>query len=267
MIRKAQFAGNWYPGNPGALRADLSTYLGQGADGKKSVAVVAPHAGYMYSGPVAGAVYARVEVPEIVVVLAVNHRGVGAPAAVMAAGSWETPLGRVPVEEDFVLRLMRNTALLQDDARAHEKEHSLEMHLPFLQQRNPGFRLVPICLQQLSYPACLELGGGLAKTIKESPRGVLLVASTDMTHFETRESARKKDMTAIQRVLEVDPEGLYQTVQKSRISMCGYIPTTAVLCACRELGVRKGELVRYTTSGEVSGDFSSVVGYAGILLR
>jgi len=268
MIRKAQFAGTWYPAEPTALRADLTGYLGRTSRKPERVCgVIAPHAGFMYSGPVAGAVYARVEVPEVVVVLSVNHRGIGAPAAIMARGFWETPLGRVPVEEDFARRLLRNSPRLEDDDRAHLKEHSLEMQLPFLQVRNPGFRLVPICLQRLTYPACRELGSALAQSIRETTGQVLLVASTDMTHFESQDTARSQDMSAIRRIQEMDPEGLYQTVQDKRISMCGVIPTTALLCAAGELGAREGELVRYATSGDVSGDLASVVGYAGILLR
>lgn len=267
MARKAQYSFSWYPGDPKSLRADLTAYMGGGVSEEKVMGVVAPHAGYMYSGPVAGAVYGRVFIPDTVVVLAVNHRGMGAPAAIMSSGSWETPLGPVQIDQEFAEDLKANAPVLEEDDRAHAKEHSLELHLPFLKHRNENFRLVPVCLQQLSYSECESLGKGLATTVENCPEDVLLVASTDMTHFESKKAAKRKDMLAIQRVLEIDPTGLYQTVKENRISMCGYIPTTAVLCASEVLGAEKGELVRYATSGDVSGDSGSVVGYAGILIR
>ena len=267
MVRKAAFAGDWYPGDPRRLRTALASYLGEAAAEEDVAGVVAPHAGYMYSGHVAGAVYRRVRIPETVVVLCVNHRGLGARAAIMGAGCWESPLGPVPIQEEFASDLKRRVSFLEEDASAHAREHSLEMQVPFLQYRNAGVRLVPICLQRLDYAECLTLGEGLADAIRAFKEPVLLVASTDMTHFESEADAKRQDMLAIERVLEVDPPGLYETVTRHGISMCGFIPTTAVLCACKALGVKKGTLVRYATSGDVSGDYSSVVGYAGICLQ
>ncbi len=266
MLRRAAYAGDWYPANPGKLEEALDSYMGRAGGEDEAVGVVAPHAGIQYSGPVAGAVYSRVRVPDTVIVLCVNHRGVGAPAALLVSGEWETPLGRVPIQEDFAQALMKNAALLEEDSSAHSQEHSLEMQVPFLQHRNRDVSIVPICLQRLDLDECRALGQGLARTIQGFSSPVLMVASTDMTHFESQETARKKDMLAIEKVLDVDPEGLYQVVTRKRISMCGFIPTTAVLCACKALGVSKGTLVQYATSGDVSGDYSSVVGYAGVSL-
>lgn len=267
MLRKAAFAGDWYPANPRRLREALASYLRGSAAEEEATGVVAPHAGYMYSGPVAGAVYLRTRIPDTVVVLCVNHRGLGARAAILGSGHWETPLGLVPIQEDLAEALRKRVDLLEEDPVAHAREHSLEMQVPFLQYRNEGVRMVPICLQRLDYDECATLGEGLAEAIRDFSGPVLLVASTDMTHFESQQEARKKDMLAIERVLEIDPRGLYETVTKYGISMCGFVPTTTVLCACKALGVKKGTLVRYTTSGDVSGDYSSVVGYAGICLR
>lgn len=267
MLRRAAFAGDWYPADPRRLRGALESYV-SGADGEEeALGIVAPHAGYMYSGSVAGAVYGRVRIPDTVVVLCVNHRGAGARAALWGPGHWETPLGLVPVHGELTEILRRRVAFLEEDPRAHVREHSLELQVPFLQIRNPGVQIVPICLQELDYAECASLGEGLAAAVRDFPEPVLLVASTDMTHFESREEARRQDMLAIERILDVDPEGLYDTVRRHRISMCGYIPTTAVLCACGALGADKGTLVRYATSGDVSGDDSNVVGYAGISLR
>ena len=266
MLRKAVFAGDWYPGDPERLRAALESYIGETAGDEEVVGVVAPHAGYMYSGHVAGAVYRKVRIPDTVVVLCVNHRGVGARAALMGSGHWETPLGRVPIHEELAKDLKKKVDFLEEDAGAHSREHSLEMQVPFLQYRNQGVRMVPICLQRLDYSECAALGEALAEALQGLSEPVLLVASTDMTHFESEKDARRKDMLAIERVLQVDPAGLYETVTERGISMCGVIPTTSVLCACKALGVEKGTLVRYATSGDVSGEYSSVVGYAGISL-
>jgi AmmeMemoRadiSam system protein B len=266
MLRKAVFAGDWYPEDPRRLRAALESYIGEPAREEDVVGVVAPHAGYMYSGHVAGAVFSQVRIPGSVVVLCVNHRGLGARAALMGSGHWETPLGSVPIHEALAQDIKKKIEFLEEDVAAHAREHSLEMQVPFLQYRNQGVRMVPICLQRLDYSECAALGQGLAEAIQGSSEPVLLVASTDMTHFESQKDATRQDMLAIERILEVDPRGLYETVTKHGISMCGVIPTTSVLCACQELGVAKGTLVRYATSGDVSGEYSSVVGYAGISL-
>ncbi len=267
MLRRAAFAGDWYPGDPRMLRDALESYVGGSGGEEEAVGLVAPHAGYMYSGVVAGAVYGRVRIPDTAVVLCVNHRGAGARAALWGPGHWETPLGLVPIQEELSEVLRKTVPFLEEDPRAHVREHSLEMQVPFLQVRNADVQIVPICLQGLDYSECASLGEGLAAAVRGFPEPVLLVASTDMTHFEPQEEARRKDRLAIERILEIDPEGLYSTVRRHGISMCGYIPTTAVLCACRALGAAKGTLVRYATSGDVSGDVSSVVGYAGISLQ
>ncbi len=267
MNRKAQFAHTWYPGDPEQLRSAITSYTPVSEPPESVLGLVAPHAGLVYSGHVAGAVYGRVQIPDTVVVLSVNHRGLGARAAVSSTGTWETPLGRVEVQEEASESLKKHVPLLEEDSRAHAREHSIELHLPFLQFRNPGFRLVPICLQQLDLLECEELGGGLARTVRDFKSEILLVASSDMSHFETEATARKKDETAIQGMLELDPEGLYNSVNKNRISMCGVVPATVLLFACMHLGAKSAELVKYATSGEISGDFASVVGYAGIVVR
>ncbi len=266
MIRKAVFANDWYPGDPDRLLAALKSYVREPLLEEHATAVVSPHAGYHYSGHVAGEVYRRACVPDTVVVLCVNHHGLGARASILCSGFWETPLGRVPIEQAFAERLLERVPFLEEDPLAHSREHSLEMQVPFLQYRNPEFRLVPICLQRLDYTECSVLGKALAAGVRESTGPVLLVASTDMTHFEPQEVAERKDRLAIERILAVDPRGLYETVTTNRISMCGFIPTTVVLRACRDLNALQGKLVRYATSGDVSGDRESVVGYAGILI-
>jgi AmmeMemoRadiSam system protein B len=265
-IRRARFAHQWYPGEPEALRRALAEYT-RGAPPEERVrAVVAPHAGYVYSGPVAGAVYGRVRVPDTAVVLCVNHRGAGARASILTSGQWETPLGAVPLRPEVAAAILERAPFLEEDPAAHADEHSLEMQVPFLRYRNEGVHLVPISLQHLSLRECERLGEALAGAVVEHSGEVLMVASTDMTHFESQEAARRKDGMAIERIVAVDPKGLYETVRGHRISMCGVVPTTVVLFACRRLGVERGTLVRYATSGDVSGDYQSVVGYAAVML-
>lgn len=267
MIRKAAFAYEWYPGDPKILSSTIKSYLGDYKAPEKALGIVSPHAGYTYSGHVAGAVYSRVNVPDVVVVLSVNHRGTGARAAIMCSGVWETPLGRVTIHEELSQIIMDNSPILNEDVTAHIREHSLELQLPFLQFLNPRFQLVPVALQHLRYEECEQLGHSLAKSVQYFGNDVIIVASNDMTHFEPQEMAKKKDTKAIDRILEIDPNGLYETVSRHRISMCGVIPATVMLCACKKLGAKEGKLIKYGTSGDVSRDYSSVVGYAGILIQ
>lgn len=267
MIRKAVFAYEWYPGEPKVLRSTIKSYLGDCRVSENIFGVISPHAGYIYSGHVAGAVYSHVKVPEVVVILCVNHRGIGARAAIISSGLWETPLGQVSIQEDLAETIKNNAPVVEEDPTAHMREHSLELQLPFLQYLNPQFQLVPIALQHLSYEECEQLGIGLANSVQRFQKQVVLVASNDMTHFEPQEVAERKDRMAINKILEIDPYGLYTTVQRNRISMCGVIPSTVLLSSCKHLGARKGKLIKYASSGEVSKDYSSVVGYAGILLQ
>jgi AmmeMemoRadiSam system protein B len=267
MIRKAAFAYDWYPGDPKVLRTTIRSYLGEGKGTEKALGVVSPHAGYVYSGHVAGAVYSRIRIPDVVVVLSVNHRGVGERAAIMCSGAWEMPMGKVLIQEELARVITGNSTLLMDDTTAHTREHSLELQLPFLQYLNPGFELVPIALQHLSFDECEEMGNSLAAGIRSFNREVMIVASNDMSHFESQETAERKDQLAISKILELDPGGLYTTVKRHKISMCGVVPATVMLCACKKLGAGEARLVRYATSGDVSKDFSSVVGYAGIVIQ
>lgn len=267
MIRKAVVAGQFYSGRQAALAADVKALLVSQVKKEEALAAVCPHAGYIYSGEVAGAVYARLQVPKVVIILCPNHTGLGRPVALMAEGAWETPLGRVPISSALAKQILKESSLIEEDSAAHMGEHSLEVQLPFLQIMREDFQLVPICLGGLSYASCEELGLGLARAISRFPEKVLLVASTDMTHYEPQEKAKRKDMKAIEKVLALDPQGLYETVKGEGISMCGYIPTTVALAAAKEVGATQAELVMYLTSGEVSGDYEQVVGYAGIIVK
>jgi len=179
------------------------------------------------------------------------------------------PLGPVPINEtlaESILKASTSGVKIKDDPGAHAMEHSIEVQVPFLQFLRPEVSIVPIALSHLAYDVCKEIGRALVQGIQDYGKEVLLVASTDMTHYESQESARAKDELAIDRILDLDPEGLHETVSRHRISMCGVIPTTIVLEACKVLGAGKAELVRYATSGDVTGDYAQVVGYAGFIV-
>ncbi len=266
IIRKPAVANQFYDGDPRRLKTIVSQLIGPIKAVRPVKAVIAPHAGYVYSGSVAGAAYARVEVPETVVILGPNHTGLGSYAAVMAQGAWNMPLGEVPIANELALEIMSRSNYLEEDIQAHIFEHSLEVQVPFLQVRQPGLSIVPICLGPISYEACEDIGNAIAGAISSYERPVLMVASTDMTHYESHTQAEMKDKMAIEQILALNPRGLYDVVRGYSISMCGVIPTTTTLIAAKSLGATGADLVRYGTSGDVSGDYQQVVGYASIVV-
>lgn len=271
MRRMPAVADQFYPGEPEALRRLLHKLIPGGPEPAPAAkALVMPHAGYVYSGGVAGETVSRAAIPEEVVILGPNHHGLGAEVAVMAQGSWLMPLGEVAINAELARLLLAHCPAVTADPAAHRQEHSLEVQVPFLQMRQPKLEIVPLVISQLSLPRCLEIGRGIAAAIeeysREYARPVLLVASTDMTHYQSRSQATAQDRLAIERVLALDPEGLYRTVREHRISMCGIIPTVITLAAALALGAVRAELIRYTDSGEASGDTSQVVGYAGFVI-
>jgi AmmeMemoRadiSam system protein B len=269
MSRIPAVANMFYPGEKSRLEEQLSTLIKRVPDPRKVLAAISPHAGYMYSGGVAGAVFSQITVPEAVVILGPNHRGIGAPVALTSSGAWDMPLGSVPINEDLaecILKISTSAVKIEDDPHAHSTEHSIEVQVPFLQFVQPEVSIVPIGLSHLSLDACQEIGQALVQGIQDYGKEVLLVASTDMTHYESQKAAQEKDMLAMDRILELDPKGLYETVARHGITMCGVIPTTIVLEACKVMGAEKAELVQYATSGDVTGDYAQVVGYAGFIV-
>lgn len=267
MIRNPAVANQFYPGDPARLHYELGKLMGPAKAGHPAIAVVAPHAGYVYSGAVAGKVYAEVEVPGTVVLLGPNHTGIGAAAALWTAGPWDMPLGTVDVDHELAGLILKGSDYLAEDTQAHVYEHSLEVQVPFLQYRQPDLRLVPICLGHIPYAACQEIGTAIAQGIRAYKRPVLIVASTDMTHYEPQPDAEAKDRLAIERVLALDPRGLFETVRSHGITMCGFIPTTVALEASTALGAKRARLVSYATSGDVTGDYSRVVAYASFVIE
>ncbi len=267
MARRAVVAGQFYNGTEESLKAQVEEYIDQKAKKEEVIGALAPHAGFMYSGEVAGAVYSRIIFPDIFVILGPNHTGAGSPCAIMTKGSWQTPLGEVEIDSDLASKILANSKSLKEDEKAHSYEHSIEVQLPFLQYVGKDFKFVPICLSHLDIETCQDIGKAIAKAIKKGKEKVVIVASSDLTHYEPQEEANRKDKIALDAVINLDPEELVSKVEELRISMCGVIPTTIMLMASKELGATKGELVKYMTSGDVIGDYRQVVGYGGALIK
>jgi len=271
-IRRPAVAGRFYSANAQRLRAEVETFTtpsaspGQASAESKIAALgcIAPHAGYVYSGAVAGALYRRLELPRRCVILCPNHTGQGEPLAIMSEGAWHTPLGDAPIDAELAAELTAATPFLTEDQEAHRYEHALEVQLPFLQVLRPDFRFAPIAVGTSNFESLSALGEAIADVLSALTEPALVIASSDMNHYESDGVTRVKDRRAIDQVLALDPRGLYETVRQGQISMCGYCPATVMLTAARKLGATQAELIRYATSGDVSGDRDMVVGYAGI---
>lgn len=270
ILRHPAVAGRFYPRDPDDLRTEVQGYLSQSLSSHarrvKAVGCIAPHAGYIYSGHVAGAVFARIEIPQLCVVMCPNHTGLGGALAIMCEGLWETPLGEVAIDAELASALRQRFPDLQEDSAAHRAEHAAEVELPFLQSLRPDLRFVPIALGTGRFEELEQLGIALADVISRQTNPVLMVASSDMNHYESDVVTRVKDRRAIERILTLDARGLFDAVTQQDISMCGFGPTVAMLTAARQLGAKSAELVKYATSGDVSGDRDMVVGYAGVVV-
>lgn len=269
-IRPAAVAGQFYPREPEELREVVIGYLAEAeAEARSLPAVIVPHAGLIYSGRCAARVFGRVVVPPVVVVLAPNHTGqLGAPggASLWGKGAFEIPLGTMAIAEDFAERLEAHCQLVAHDPDAHRLEHAIEVELPFLAVRRPDAAIVPVVLAWENWGRCRQLATALAELVREWPDDVLLVASSDMTHFESADRAAEKDRLALEAVERLDGEELLRTCRREHISMCGRAPAAVVVEAARQLGATRAELVDYRHSGWVVGDDSSVVAYAGVVI-
>lgn len=265
-VRLPAAAGLYYDSRPEELERHVRRLLPADVTPAQAIGAVVPHAGYVYSGPVAGAVYARLRLPSAAVVLCPNHTGLGGRASLDPSESWRTPLGDVPLARELADRLLELAPSLEGDAEAHRLEHSLEVQLPFLQLLRPDIKLVPVGLHEISLPLCREIGEAVAELVSDAPEAPILLASSDMNHYESRRVGKKKDDLALARIEELDAEGLFHTVRAESISMCGFLPATALLYAARALGARRAEVVARRDSGDETGDDSTVVGYAGVVI-
>jgi MEMO1 family protein len=272
VIRQPAVAGQFYPADAAEVSAALDALIPYVIPKRKAIAVVCPHAGWMYSGHTAGLVYSSVEIPDRVILVGPNHRDAGSRYAVYGSGAWHTPMGDVPIAESLALALLGNCGLLAEDTRAHAHEHSLEVQLPMLLRANPNVHVVPLLIGG-SWPESggrrelKEIGTALAKCIKECDQPVLLVTSTDLNHYENQEASHVKDRLVLDAIVKLDPDALMDRVIDADVSMCGVAATYIVMWAALGLGATRAELLEYRTSGDVSGDFTRVVGYGGVVIE
>jgi AmmeMemoRadiSam system protein B len=265
-VRQPAVRGTFYPSDPATLLRDIRRYTPSDSRRTPCVAGVVPHAGYMYSGHVAGAVYSRMQLPRRLVLLGPNHTGYGKPLAIISSGTWLTPLGEAPIDEALAQQLSVRFPLLQEDTEAHLKEHCLEVQIPFLQALVSQFSFVPIVIGTGRLELLIRLGETLAELLQDEAPDALILASSDMNHYEPDGITRTKDAKATERILELDAPGLHEVVNRENITMCGVAPTIAMIAAARKLGAQRGELVKYATSADISGDRDYCVGYAGIVV-
>ncbi|MFI5094732.1 MAG: AmmeMemoRadiSam system protein B [Candidatus Acidiferrum sp.] len=267
MLRLPAVSGRFYPSNPAELNALILQYTSADKHAKQArvKACLVPHAGYVYSGQVAGAVYARIALPKKILILGVRHYPRGENAAILSSGAWRTPLGDAPIDEPLAGALRAACPLLREDSAAHSAEHSLEVQIPFLQVLQPGFTFAPIALGTVRFEDLVTVGEAIGRVLAASSEEILLLTTSDLNHYEDDATTRVKDGKAIERILALDARGLYDTCRKEAVSMCGLGPTVAMLTALKGLGGAQAELACYATSGDISGDFSAVVGYAGML--
>ena len=266
MVRNPVVAGQFYPASPDGLRKMIESMVDDRAEKVEVIGLVSPHAGYIYSGGVAGAVISRIKFKDTVIILGPNHTGRGKAFSIMPKGSWRTPLGEVEIDSEVGKRILASSEYLEEDHLAHQFEHSLEVQVPFLQYFKPDVRIVPIVLAHAGGAIYKKIGKELASAVKGSKKEVVILASSDMTHYEPHEAAKRKDSQAIEAILNLDEDELLKRVEELDISMCGYAPVVSLISAAKELGAKKAELVKYQTSGDTSGDYRSVVGYAGIII-
>lgn len=266
FVRKACVAGRFYPGSAAALAEQVASFLVD-APKEEAIALICPHAGYAYSGAIAGAAFSSVRIPDRIILLGPNHTGLGPRASVMPSGAWEIPTGRVEVDEELAAQVLASMPLFQADFEAHLMEHSLEVQLPFIQALNPAARIVPVTVMRADDGECEEMGKALAGVVSKAGERVLILVSSDMNHYEPDGATRAKDKLAVERVAALDAKGLLEVVEKEDITMCGVLPAAIAIYAARALGAGEGRLVSYATSGEVNGDMDAVVGYAGIIIN
>jgi AmmeMemoRadiSam system protein B len=267
MLRLPAVAGRFYPSEPSELSALVTEYTERenGTTPTHVKVCLVPHAGYIYSGHVAGAVLKRIRIPQKIVILGVRHRPPGPPAAIVSTGAWRTPLGDAAIDEGLANKLRSACPLLSEDPAAHSKEHSLEVQLPFLQVLEPQFTFVPIALGMVKFEDMVNVGQAVGRALAAEKHNVLLLTTSDLNHYEDDAKTRWKDGLAIEQLLRMDAKGLYDVCRREEISMCGLGPAVAMLTALHWLNAGRAELIRYATSADRSGDPDAVVGYAGMI--
>lgn len=269
MVRESVVAGQFYPESRDALRRAVCKLIDPNAEKEYAIGLISPHAGYVYSGSVAGSVFSAMKPNKRYVILGPNHTGLGEAFGLDKNDFWKTPLGNIKIDRVLADAIMENCGHIKSDSLPHQHEHSIEVQLPFLQVLQKDFKIVPIVVSYADLNIYKEVGKAIAAAIRalKMEKEVTIIASSDMTHYESHEDAKKKDSIAIDAILELDETKLVKKVSEFGITMCGYAPASIMIAAAKELGARRAKLVKYQTSGETSGDYSSVVGYAGLIIN
>ncbi len=267
MIRKPAVAGQFYPESEHELYGTVKKYIEAGSNSsRKATAIISPHAGYVFSGRVAGLTYSEVSIPDTAVIIGPNHTGRGSPASVMTHGKWEIPGGNLFIDERTASKILEKSRFAEDDSIAHLNEHSIEVQLPFLLYKNPNVKIVPLCIAGVGIDGINDLGESIAHAVQNSGRKTLIVVSSDMSHYVSKREAERLDRIAINEIKKLDCEGLIHAVAKHNISMCGAVPAAVMLKAARMLRSDSAREIDYATSADVSGDSAQVVGYAGMVV-
>jgi hypothetical protein len=267
MIRNPSVAGYFYPGSKMELRAILSKLIDKNAPKEDVIGLLMPHAGYQYSGVVAGAAISRVNFKDTFIVIGPTHSGMGKPFSVMPEGTWRTPLGDVQVDSELAQKIISLSQYAEEDYLAHGDEHAVEVQVPFLQFIKPDVKIVPMILAGASLKIYRELGHAIARAIKDLKREAVILASGDMTHHESAAEAKEKDMQAVNAMLALDEEEFTRRYNNLHITMCAHGPVATLIAAAKELGATSAELVKYQSSGDATGDFDDVVAYAGVIFK
>jgi hypothetical protein len=266
-VRKPHVAGQFYPASPGALIRQLKMLIEERKEKEDAYGLVCPHAGYIYSGKVTAECFSSVKLTQTVIILGPNHSGLGSPFSIMTEGYWQMPMGTIEIDIPLAKKILDKSKYLKEDSEAHSHEHSIEVQLPFLQFFMSKIKIIPIVISHADIIVYDEIGKAIAQSLQEVGKHCLIVASSDMTHYEPYQEAQKKDNLAIQAILTLDEKELLKCIAQFNITMCGFGPVVCMLSASKKLGAKQARLIKYQTSGDISKDYFSVVGYAGIIVQ
>ena len=279
-IRKPAVAGSFYAGDSKSLNIQIENCflhkIGPGeiplVNPKRQnniIGLISPHAGYIYSGPIAAHGFYKIALdgkPDTIIILGPNHRGFGADVSIMAEGKWKTPLGELEIDKTLAEKILKNSKIIKMDRKAHQFEHSIEVQLPFIQYIfGTNIKIIPICMTRQDIDTDIEIAKSICSSVVD--KNILIIASSDFTHYEPQKYAENVDKQAINAILEFNPKKLYDIIYRQNLTMCGPGPITVMLIVCETLGAKKAELLKYATSGDVSGMYDQVVGYASIIIR
>jgi AmmeMemoRadiSam system protein B len=267
MIRHPYAAGYFYPGSAAELKTTIARLVDKKAPKEEAIGLLVPHAGYQYSGAVAGATISRIVIKDTFIIIGPSHSGLGKPFSVWTEGAWQTPLGKVEIDGALAEKIVAISQFFEADVDAHLEEHAVEVQLPFLQYFKPDVRIVPVILYDAPVAAYQQMGKDIARAIKELKKDAVIMASGDMTHHESAAAAKEKDLSAVEAMLALDIDELTRRYKTRRISMCAYPSVVCTIAAAKELGCSGAELVKYQSSGDATGDYDDVVAYAGVIFK